>query len=549
MAHLMGQMMQMPLLISSLIKHAARHSGDTEIVSKRVEGDIHRTTWAALEKRSRQVAQALARLGCEPGDRVATLAWNGYRHVEIYYGSSGSGLVCHTINPRLFPEQIAWIANDAQDAVLCFDCTFLPLIEKLCEHMKSVKHFVLMTDRAHMPAQTGIPNLLCYEELVEAESGDYVWPEFDENTASSICYTSGTTGHPKGAVYSHRSTVLHAFASCLPDAMSMSSKDVVLPVVPMFHVNAWGLPYSSALVGCKLVLPGPHLDGKSLYELFETEKVNYSAGVPTVWLGLITYVKQNDLKFSTFKRTVIGGSACPPAMMRTLEDDYGVEVIHAWGMTELSPLGTLSKLKAKHLALPPEQQHRLLEKQGKVIYGIDMEIVDDDGKPQPWDGKATGNLVVRGPWVIERYFGQEASPLVDIPGQGSWFPTGDVASIDPDAFMQITDRSKDVIKSGGEWISSIELENIAMAHPAVHEAAVIACRHPKWDERPLLVVLAKPDTRITKEAMLGFYEGKIAKWQIPDDVVFVTEIPHTATGKIQKLKLREQFKDHRLPTA
>ncbi len=549
MAHLMGQMMQMPLLISSLVKHAARHSGDTEIVSKRVEGDIHRTTWAALEKRSRQVAQAMARLGCQPGDRVATLAWNGYRHVEIYYGTSGSGLVCHTINPRLFPEQIAWIANDAQDMVLCFDCTFLPLIEKLCEHMKSVKHFVLMTDRAHMPAQTGIPNLLCYEELVEAENGDYVWPEFDENTASSICYTSGTTGNPKGAVYSHRSTVLHAFASCMPDAMSMSSKDVVLPVVPMFHVNAWGLPYSSALVGCKLVLPGPHLDGKSLYELFETEKVNYSAGVPTVWLGLITYVKQNDLKFSTFKRTVIGGSACPPAMMRTLEDEFGVEVIHAWGMTELSPLGTLSKLKAKHLNLPPEQQHRILEKQGKVIYGIDMEIVDDDGKPQPWDGQASGNLVVRGPWVIERYFGQAASPLIEIPGQGSWFPTGDVASIDPDAYMQITDRSKDVIKSGGEWISSIELENIAMAHPAVHEAAVIACRHPKWDERPLLVVVTKPNAQLTREEMLGFYEGKIAKWQIPDDVVFVTEIPHTATGKMQKLKLREQFKDHRLPTA
>jgi fatty-acyl-CoA synthase len=545
----MGQMMQMPLLISSLIKHAARHSGDTEIVSKRVEGDVHRTTWAALEKRSRQAAQAMARLGCRPGDRVATLAWNGYRHVEIYYGTSGSGLVCHTINPRLFPEQIAWIANDAQDSVLCFDCTFLPLVEKLCEHMKSVKHFVLMTDRAHMPAQTGIPNLLCYEELVEAENGDYVWPEFDENTASSICYTSGTTGNPKGAVYSHRSTVLHAFASCLPDAMSMSSKDVVLPVVPMFHVNAWGLPYSSALVGCKLVLPGPHLDGKSLYELFETEKVNYSAGVPTVWLGLITYVKQNGLKFSTFNRTVIGGSACPPAMMRTLEDDYGVEVIHAWGMTELSPLGTLGKLKAKHLDLPPEQQHRILEKQGKVIYGIDMEIVDDDGKPQPWDGEASGNLVVRGPWVIERYFGQAASPLLEIPGQGSWFPTGDVASIDPDAYMQITDRSKDVIKSGGEWISSIELENIAMAHPAVHEAAVIACRHPKWDERPLLVVVAKPGAQLTREEVLGFYEGKIAKWQVPDDVVFVTEIPHTATGKIQKLKLREQFKDHRLPTA
>jgi fatty-acyl-CoA synthase len=545
---LMGQMMQMPLLISSLIKHAARHSGDTEIVSKRVEGDLHRYTWADAERRSRQVAQALARLGLQPGDRVATLAWNSHRHLEIYYGSSGSQRVCHTINPRLFPEQIVWIANDAADKVLCFDCTFLPLVEKLADQMKSVRHFVLMTDRAHMPEKTGIPGLLCYEELVEAEDGDYDWPEFDENTASSICYTSGTTGHPKGAVYSHRSTVLHAFASAMPDAMAMSARDVVLPVVPMFHVNAWGLPYSGALVGCKLVLPGPHLDGKSLYELFENEKVSYSAGVPTVWLGLLTYVKQNGLKFSTFKRTVIGGSACPPAMMRTLEDDYGVEVIHAWGMTEMSPLGTLCKLKAKHEALPAEAQHRLLEKQGKVIYGVDMEIVDDNGHPLPWDGESAGNLVVRGPWVIDSYFGQAQSPLIEIPGRGHWFPTGDVATIDPDAYMQITDRSKDVIKSGGEWISSIDLENIAMGHPAVHEAAAIACRHPKWDERPLLVVVKKPGAELTREELLRFFEGKVAKWQVPDDVVFVPEIPHTATGKMQKLKLREQFKDHVLPT-
>ncbi|MBA4343135.1 MAG: long-chain fatty acid--CoA ligase [Methylibium sp.] len=544
---LMGQMMAMPLLISSLIQHAARHSGDTEIVSKRVEGDLHRYTWRDAELRSRKVAQALARFGLEAGDRVATLAWNGYRHLEIYYGASGSQLVCHTINPRLFPEQVAWIANDAQDKVLCFDASFLPLVEKLVSHMPGIKHYVLMTDRAHMPAQTSIPGLLCYEELVEAEDGQYVWPSFDENTASSICYTSGTTGHPKGAVYSHRSSVLHAYGSALPDAMDCSSKDVVLPVVPMFHVNAWGLPYSAAIVGCKLVFPGPHLDGKSLYELFENEGVTFSAGVPTVWLGLLNYVGQNKLKFSTFKRTVIGGSACPPAMLRTLMDDYGVEVIHAWGMTELSPLGTLSKLTAKQLELPVEEQRRILEKQGKVIYGIDMAVIDDEGKPLPWDGASAGNLVVRGSWVIDSYFQQPASPLVEVAGMGTWFPTGDVATIDADGFMQITDRSKDVIKSGGEWISSIDLENIAMAHPGVHEAAAISCAHPKWDERPLLVVVRKPGVELTREEMLAFYEGRIAKWQIPDDVVFVDEIPHTATGKIQKLKLREQFKSHRLP--
>src|SRR5438105_1921548 len=401
MAALMGQMMQMPLLISSLITHAARHCGDAEIVSKRVEGDIHRTDWKRTELRARKLAQALAKLGCTAGDRVGTLAWNGYRHVEIYYGASGSQLVCHTVNPRLFPEQIAWIVNDAEDKVLCFDLTFLPLIEKIASQLTTVRHFVLMSDASHIPAQTTIPNLRCYEDIVEAENGDYAWPQFDENTASSICYTSGTTGNPKGAVYSHRSTLLHAYAAALPDAMDCSAKDVILPVVPMFHVNAWGLPYAVPLVGAKLVMPGPHLDGKSLYELFETEKVTFSAGVPTVWLGLLNHVKQNHLKFSTFKRTVIGGSACPPAMMRTLENDYGVEVIHAWGMTEMSPLGTLSKLKTKHADLDPQAQHRLLEKQGRVVYGVDMMILDDDDKPLPWDGQAAGNLVVRGPWIIE----------------------------------------------------------------------------------------------------------------------------------------------------
>ncbi len=548
MARLMGQMMQMPLMISSLLTHAARHHGDIEIVSKRVEGDVHRYTYKDAELRARKLAQALARLGCEAGDRVGTLAWNGYRHFEIYYGASGSELVCHTINPRLFPEQIAWIVNDASDKVLCFDLSFLPLIEKLVPHLGCVQHFVAMAGRSHMPAQTGIPNLLSYEDLIDAEDGMYRWPEFDENTASSICYTSGTTGNPKGAVYSHRSTLLHAYGLAMPDAMGVGGKDAILPVVPMFHVNAWGVPYAAPMIGSKLVFPGPHLDGKSLYELMEAEQVTFSAGVPTVWLGLINFAQAQKLKFSSLKRTVIGGSACPPAMMRTLEDEFGIEVIHAWGMTEMSPLGTLSKLKAKHAALPVEAQRRILEKQGKVIFGVDMEILDDDGAALPWDGKASGNLVVRGPWIIRSYYRRDDSPLVKVAG-GAWFPTGDVASIDADAYMQITDRSKDVIKSGGEWISSIDLENIAMGHPAVLEAAAISCRHPKWDERPLLVVVKKPGAELTRELMLGYFEGKIAKWQIPDDVVFVPEIPHTATGKMQKLKLREMFKDHQLPTA
>jgi len=547
MRTLMGQMMTMPLMISSLLVHAARHAADTEIVSRRVEGDLHRTNYKQTELRSRKVAQALARLGCVAGDRIGTLAWNGYRHFELYYGTSGSQLVCHTINPRLFPEQIAWIVGDAADRVLCFDLTFLPLVEKLAAHLPTVQHFVLMTDRAHMPAQSAIQNLLCYEELVEAENGDYAWPVFDELAASSICYTSGTTGHPKGAVYSHRSTILHAFASTMPDAMGCSSSDVILPVVPMFHVNAWGLPYSAAMVGAKLVFPGPHLDGQSLHGLFESEQVTFSAGVPTVWLGAINYMKANHLTVTSLKRTVIGGSACPPSMMRTLEDEFGLEVIHAWGMTELSPLGTLSRLKAKHKTLPAEAQHRLLETQGRVIYGIDMAIVGDDGAAQPWDGQTTGHLVVRGQWVVNGYLGHPASPLQQIGGQ-DWFPTGDVASIDADGFMQITDRSKDVIKSGGEWISSIELENIAMAHPAVMEAAVIACAHPKWDERPLLVAVRKAGQSLTRDELLAFYDGRIAKWQVPDDVVFVDELPHTATGKLQKLKLREQFKHYVLPT-
>jgi acyl-CoA synthetase (AMP-forming)/AMP-acid ligase II len=541
---LLGRMMTMPLLISSLLTHASRHNGSTEIVSKRVEGDMHRTNWLEADVRARKLAQALARLGCEAGDRVGTLAWNGYRHLEIYYGVSGSGLVCHTINPRLFPQQVAWIANDAQDKVIFVDINILPLVEKLAPSLPMLKHVVLMCERANMPRETTLGNLHCYEDLIAVEDGCYDWPLFDENTAASICYTSGTTGHPKGAIYSHRSTVLHAFAAALPDAMCLKAADTILPVVPMFHVNAWGLPYAAAMVGCKLVFPGHHLDGASLYSLFEDEKVTMSAGVPTIWLGLLNHVKANKLKFSTFKSTVIGGAACPPAMIRSFENDFGIEVIHAWGMTELSPLGTLGRLKAKHVDWGTEQKQKLLEKQGKSIFGVDMRIVDADGAALPWDGKTPGDLEVRGHWVVSGYFNIDKSPLHD-----GWFPTGDVATIDADGYMQITDRSKDVIKSGGEWISSIDLENVLMAHPAVLEAAAIACVHPKWDERPLMIVVKKPDMEVSVDEILAFYDGKIPKWQTPDDVVFVDEIPHTATGKIYKLKLREQFKDHRLPTA
>jgi fatty-acyl-CoA synthase len=542
---LMGQMMNQPLLISSIIKHADRYYGSNEIVSRRVEGDIHRYTYRDCHKRSRQMANALAGLGVKMGDRVATLAWNGYRHLELYYAISGSGAVMHTINPRLHPEQIAYIANHAEDQYLFFDLTFLPLVEAFAAHCKTVKGFIMMCDRDRMPAESKIPNLQCYEDLLASNSDEYEWPLFDENSASSLCYTSGTTGNPKGALYSHRSTVLHSYASAMPDALNVSARDSVLPVVPMFHVNAWGLPYSVPLTGAKMVFPGPALDGKSLFDLFEQEKVTFSAGVPTVWLGLLTYVGQNNLQFSSFKRTVIGGSACPPAMMKTFREKYGVEVVHAWGMTEMSPLGTTGTLQSHHLGLPPEQQTAVLEKQGHAIFGVDMKIVGDDGKELPWDGKTYGNLLVRGPWIISSYFKNEGGDVLE----DGWFPTGDVATIDPDGYMQITDRSKDVIKSGGEWIGTIDLENIAMAHPQVQQAACIGVFHPKWDERPLLVVVKKPGAEVTKEELIQFYDGKIAKWWTPDDVTFVDALPIGATGKVLKNRIREQFKEYKLPTA
>jgi fatty-acyl-CoA synthase len=538
----MGQMMSQPLLISNIIEFAARHYGASQIVSRRVEGDVHRYTYRDCARRARQMANGLTGLGVRMGDRVATLAWNGYRHLELYYAVSGSGAVLHTLNPRLHAEQVAYILEHAGSEVLFFDLTFIPIAEAVAERCKTVKAFVLMSDRAHMPRETGIANLLCYEDLVDASADDYSWPLFDENSAASLCYTSGTTGNPKGALYSHRSTVLHAYASAMPNALDVSSTDVVLPVVPMFHVNAWGLPYSVLLSGAKMVFPGAALDGKSLYELFEAEGVTLSAGVPTVWLGLLNYAVQNNLEFSTFNRTVIGGSACPPAMMDTLIDRFGVRVIHAWGMTEMSPLGTTASLLTKHLGLPKQEQRKVLQKQGHAIYGVDMKIVDDDGRELPWDGAAYGHLLVKGPWIISSYYRHEGGDVL----QDGWFPTGDVATIDPDGYMQITDRSKDVIKSGGEWIGSIDLENIAMAHPAIAQAACIGVAHPKWDERPLLVAVKRQGMDVSREDLLAFYEGKIAKWWTPDDVVFVEALPTGATGKIQKNKLREQFREFAL---
>ena len=539
-----GLMMQRSLLISSLLVHAERHHGNQEVVSRRVEGDIHRTTYRELASRARSMAKAMQALGIVPGERVATMAWNGYRHMELYYAVSGTGAVLHTLNPRLHADQLAYIVNHAEDQVLCFDMSFLPLVESVAARLPTVKAFVAMTDRSRMPVSSSVPTLLCYEDLVEAQDDRFEWPEFDENSASSLCYTSGTTGNPKGVLYSHRSTLLHSYAGALPDALNCSSRDVILPVVPMFHVNAWSLPYIACMVGAKLVLPGPALDGKSLHDLFEAEGVTLSAGVPTVWQGLLAHVESKGLAFATMRRTIVGGSACPAAMIERFQQTYGVEVLHAWGMSEMSPLGTVCSLMAKHRDLSPGARQAVQSKQGRVIFGVDMKIVDHDGHELFWDGRASGELLVRGPWIAAQYFKEEGGdPLVN-----GWFPTGDVSTIDADSYMQITDRAKDVIKSGGEWIGSIDLENIAMAHPSVAMAACIAAFHPKWDERPLLVVVKKPGAELERDELIRHFDGKIASLWTPDDVVFVDTIPLGATGKMLKNKLREQFRSHVLPT-
>ncbi len=541
---MLGLMQQHELNISRLIEFAAQCHGDGEIVSRRVEGDIHRTTYGEVAKRSRQIANALDAMKIAQGERVATLAWNGYRHMELYFGISASGRVLHTLNPRLHPDQMAWIINHAEDTTVAFDTSFLPLIQAVHSRCPTVKQWIALCDGAALPKESGVPGLVAYEDWIGSQPTTYDWPVLDENTAASLCYTSGTTGNPKGVLYSHRSTILHSYAVIMPDAMGFSARDSVLPVVPMFHVNAWGVPYAAAMTGMKLVFPGPAMDGKSIYEMIENEQVTFAAGVPTVWQMLLGHVQANGLRFSKLNRTVIGGSACPPAMIAAFQNDYGVEVLHAWGMTELSPLGSVCTLKNKHLAESPEAQAKRRQSQGRPIFGIELRIKDYEGQDLPWDGKQTGELQARGHWVVGEYFKGEGGSILD----DGWFPTGDVSSIDPDGFMLITDRSKDVIKSGGEWISSIEIENIAMSHPAVAMAACIGMRHPKWDERPVVIVALKPNAQVTRDELLAFYQGKTAKWQIPDDVLFVPAIPLGATGKMLKTKLRDQFKDYQLPS-
>ncbi|QGZ58358.1 3-(methylthio)propionyl-CoA ligase [Paraburkholderia acidiphila] len=538
-----GLMMEQPLLVASLLKHAERHHGAREIVSRRVEGDIHRYRYQDLAQRARRMANALSSLVIAPGDRVATLAWNGYRHMELYFAVSGSGAVLHTLNPRLHADQLVYIIEHAQDRIIFFDLTFLPLVESVAARVTSPMFFVAMTDRAHMPRSHSLGSrLLCYEDLIDNHKADFEWPLLDENSASSLCYTSGTTGNPKGVLYSHRSTLLHTYAAALPDALNCSARDTILPVVPMFHVNAWGLPYIACMTGAKLVFPGPALDGKSLYQLIEEEQVTVSAGVPTVWQGLLAHVESVDGSFSSMRRTIIGGAPCPTAMTRAFQKRHHVDVLHAWGMTELSPVGTVCSFKAHQSELAEDERYALQAKQGRSVFGIDMKIVDAAGEELPWDGNAAGDLQVRGHWVAGEYFGGDyASPLQD-----GWFPTGDVAKIDADGFMQIVDRSKDVIKSGGEWISSADIENVASLHPEVATAVCIAARHPKWDERPLLLIVKKPGSALEADDLLMFFDGRVAKWWKPDAVLFIDAVPIGATGKVLKNQLRDQYGGHYL---
>lgn len=538
-------------MISSLIEHAAAFHPDTEIVSRLPEGPVRRTTWSQVAALSKQVANALAQFGIEQGDRVATLAWNSDRHLALYFGVSGSGAVMHTVNPRLFGHQISYIVNHAEDRVLFFDVTFAALVSELAPELETVEAFVVMTDREHMPEVPGVPadRLLCWEEFIGAQSARYDWPELDERSASSLCYTSGTTGNPKGVLYSHRSTLLHAMLSLSRDTFDIHSGSTLLLVVPMFHANAWGTPYSAAMVGAKLVLPGPHLDGHSVYQLLKDEEVTIMQGVPTVWMMLFGHLDEHpeiDAHEVGLQWAGIGGSALSRALLERIEDDFGAEGGQGWGMTETSPICVVGRLLPKHAALSRNEQQQIRLKQGRGVFGVQFKIVDEDGNRLPWDGKAFGEVWVRGPWIASGYFKGEGGEKLDAEG---FFPTGDIANIDPDGYLQLVDRTKDVIKSGGEWVSSIDLENAAMSHPSVAEAAVIAVPHPKWQERPLLLVVPRPGSTPSRDDILEHLAGQVVRWWLPDDVVFVDELPHTATGKLLKVKLREQYRDHPLPSA
>jgi fatty-acyl-CoA synthase len=542
---MLGLMQDWPLLLHRIIDHAATFHGERKVITRSIEGPIHTTNYAEMRGRALKVAQRLEKDGIKLGDRVATLAWNTWRHLESWYGILGIGAIYHTVNPRLFPEQIVWIVNHAEDRMMLTDLTFVPLLEKIADKLPTIERYVILTDRAHMP-ETSLKNAVPYEEWIAEVDGDFQWKSFDENTAAGMCYTSGTTGNPKGVLYSHRSNTLHALMAALPDSKGLSCRDVCMPVVPMFHANGWSLAFSTPMVGATMVIPGAKMDGASIYELLNTYKVSFTAAVPTVWLMLLQDLEKTGGKLPYLKRVVIGGSACPRAMTKTFQDIYGVEVIHAWGMTEMSPLGSLCTMKPEYADLSGEARLDVQQKAGHPPYGVEMKITDDEGRDLPWDGKTFGRLKVRGPAVATSYYKGEGNEVFSPDG---WFDTGDVATMDKYGYMQVTDRSKDVIKSGGEWISSIDIENLAVGHPKVAEAAVIGIAHPKWGERPLLVIVLKKGETATKEELLGFMQGKIAKWWMPDDVAFVAEIPHTATGKIQKLALRDKFKDYRLPTA